>query len=873
MDFFSLIAIGLAAFAISKARDAQRKVEKLRRDLETLSRAPEKGMGPVSPEPPVPDAPGEDLAASGDHGFTFSAAPPAPITPQDHPRPPRPETVQPPRKPLITREQIKSQWMVWLGGICVGLAGIFLVKYSIERGFLGPRARIMAGLLSGVVLHVAAKWWRRKNPSGYGSIAALAAGGSITLFAALLAGLHLYHLWPPAVAFAGLTIVSVATMWLALLHGPILAILGILGAYIVPLLVNTGSHDINTALAYSLIISLSAFLLLRRIFRDWLWWGTIAGGMFWFLASLFQQRHDSWNTLYLAIFGYLMLALTDDNLRLSVKIPRREGQWFFRGKDLSFLADHRSLGLLILIGGQCLALLANPDLGRGIMLWIPLLALVLLASRHNRNLHLFPWVALLTHLAAIVAAVLDQHGGWALAPFRGIDSPALLTLLPAIALLFSGMSFWNRSQTAAPNLNASLTWFAPVLCLAAGYICRPEIHGSISWTLGVLLLGAGYGVMAGIALRRGERGVNTAWLVIAGHAAYSLATVIYFSEASLTLALSCQIVSLIRVARQFELIHIHYAVKAILTVVVIRLTLNPWLLSYPETVHWSLWTYGGSFAAVALSARLCSPRDKLRPWLEGASLHLLILFLNTELRYWLYDGRVFTAEYSFTEAAINTNLWAGMAMVYQFRGRVAAWAKKAYQIGSYLLMLMALVNFGLVFTYFNPLINQQSNIGATPVLNLLLVAYGLPVIMWGLSSRFFSEKYRNAFLGLAAFCAWFFVTLQIRHFWLTEGETLYLRFPLAHGELYTYSLVWLLMGVTTFSLGIVFLRRNLYRAGLVFLGLVIAKIFLVDMEGLGGLYRVFSFMGLGLSLLGLAYLHQRLDFKHRAEASEGTGGT
>jgi uncharacterized membrane protein len=81
------------------------------------------------------------------------------------------------------------------------------------------------------------------------------------------------------------------------------------------------------------------------------------------------------------------------------------------------------------------------------------------------------------------------------------------------------------------------------------------------------------------------------------------------------------------------------------------------------------------------------------------------------------------------------------------------------------------------------------------------------------------------------------------------------------------------MGVTTFSLGIVFLRRNLYRAGLVFLGLVIAKIFLVDMEGLGGLYRVFSFMGLGLSLLGLAYLHQRLDFKHRAEASEGTGGT
>jgi uncharacterized membrane protein len=39
---------------------------------------------------------------------------------------------------------------------------------------------------------------------------------------------------------------------------------------------------------------------------------------------------------------------------------------------------------------------------------------------------------------------------------------------------------------------------------------------------------------------------------------------------------------------------------------------------------------------------------------------------------------------------------------------------------------------------------------------------------------------------------------------------------------------------------------------------VIAKIFLIDMDDLEGLLRVASFMGLGLSLLGLAYLHQRI---------------
>lgn len=39
---------------------------------------------------------------------------------------------------------------------------------------------------------------------------------------------------------------------------------------------------------------------------------------------------------------------------------------------------------------------------------------------------------------------------------------------------------------------------------------------------------------------------------------------------------------------------------------------------------------------------------------------------------------------------------------------------------------------------------------------------------------------------------------------------------------------------------------------------VIGKIFLVDMAGLDGLWRVASFMGLGLSLLALAWLHQRV---------------
>jgi uncharacterized membrane protein len=40
------------------------------------------------------------------------------------------------------------------------------------------------------------------------------------------------------------------------------------------------------------------------------------------------------------------------------------------------------------------------------------------------------------------------------------------------------------------------------------------------------------------------------------------------------------------------------------------------------------------------------------------------------------------------------------------------------------------------------------------------------------------------------------------------------------------------------------------------IGLTVAKVFLIDASGLSGLTRVFSFLALGLSLAGLAWLNR-----------------
>ena len=86
---------------------------------------------------------------------------------------------------------------------------------------------------------------------------------------------------------------------------------------------------------------------------------------------------------------------------------------------------------------------------------------------------------------------------------------------------------------------------------------------------------------------------------------------------------------------------------------------------------------------------------------------------------------------------------------------------------------------------------------------------------------------------------------------------------MANPELLTYSGVWLVVAVVTLSNGLRTKTRHWYPVGLAMLALVIAKIFLIDMADLTGLLRVASFLGLGLALLGLSFLHQKFSVAGR----------
>ena len=105
--------------------------------------------------------------------------------------------------------------------------------------------------------------------------------------------------------------------------------------------------------------------------------------------------------------------------------------------------------------------------------------------------------------------------------------------------------------------------------------------------------------------------------------------------------------------------------------------------------------------------------------------------------------------------------------------------------------------------------------------------------------------------------------------WRTDGDRtgrIDLDQLMSNSGLYTYSVVWLLIAIVAILWGSRVFGQRCYQAGLALLALVIAKIFLVDMSDLEGLLRVASFLGLGMALLGVSYLHRRL---HGEDAAEG----
>jgi uncharacterized membrane protein len=167
--------------------------------------------------------------------------------------------------------------------------------------------------------------------------------------------------------------------------------------------------------------------------------------------------------------------------------------------------------------------------------------------------------------------------------------------------------------------------------------------------------------------------------------------------------------------------------------------------------------------------------------------------------------------------------------------------------------------FGLLLLD-NPLL-WPINVGGLFV-NRIMLAYAMPAVLMLLLSYAVAGRrpaaYVNSIAAGALVMALSYVTLEIRRIYhgplLTSGAT-------GGAEQYTYSIAWLAFGVVLLGIGISVNSQRARLASALVIALTIVKAFLIDMSTLTGVYRALSFMCLGLVLVAIGWLYQRILFR------------
>jgi uncharacterized membrane protein len=356
---------------------------------------------------------------------------------------------------------------IWAGGITLAVAGMLIVKLSIESGLLKPPIRVISGLLFGAVLIIAAEAALRFEERIRDARVrqALAGAGVASLYASILVAVNLYHLIDALTAMLGMAAVTATALFLSIRFGAPSALLGLAGGLAAPALVGSAEPNVPLLSVY-LALAVSGLCALSRNQR-WAWLGISAliGGFGWGIMLLVGGILDTPSSISLGL--YLLL--------LGVGVPA-----------LGFAGDRKNqLQLVagIVAAAQMAALVAIG--GFAVTNWALFamlsIATVWLAGRNSALVRL-PGVGLLTALLLM--------GAWTSPAVRDFS-----LVLSGFALIYGAPAIWRLWRTG------TLLEAAEIGALGLAALLLPMFHffrsdGSNDLVLGLLAAALSLGVSA-----------------------------------------------------------------------------------------------------------------------------------------------------------------------------------------------------------------------------------------------------------------------------------------------------------------------------------------------------------------------------------------
>ena len=146
---------------------------------------------------------------------------------------------RPPQRGL--EEILGGRVLAWVGGVAILLGIVFLLGIAIDRGWIDEPMRTVLGLLGSTSLLLAGVWLYERKGRTEAALAAVASALS-GLYTTLLVGTQIYDLIPAEAGLAcaglvGIVGAALAVRWKSM----VVAAIGILGALLAPVLVDSGT--------------------------------------------------------------------------------------------------------------------------------------------------------------------------------------------------------------------------------------------------------------------------------------------------------------------------------------------------------------------------------------------------------------------------------------------------------------------------------------------------------------------------------------------------------------------------------------------------------------------------------------------------------
>jgi uncharacterized membrane protein len=813
-------------------------------------------FSPRMPEPPaIPEtgslarpAVGPMAAAASEHAAAIATT-----TPSGGPPPVPPATA--PDRPVWWRWVFGGNTLVRLGVVILFFGVAFLVKYATEN-FRFPIELRLAGIATGAIVMLAIGWRLRGKRAGYAL--AMQGGGIGVLYLTVFAALRLYALMPPTVAFALLLGVVATSVILAVRQDALsLAMLAVAGGFLAPVLASTGQGSHVMLFGYYVLLNLGVLAIAwHKAWRPLNLLGfvfTFAIGALWG-ARFYRAEHFATTEPFLIAFFliYVGIALLYA-LRRSIAVKSYvDGTLVFGTPLIAFALQSRlvrdteyGLAFSALALGAFYVLLA-------VMLW----------SRRSTGLKLLVESSLALGVAfGTLAIPLALDGRWTSAAWAlegaaivwaGVRQERRVPQWAGVALqLAAGVAFAVGNESTRALLPIANSVFLGCVFLAlAGLFCARQIKRN-----GAAFFGAGR-IVAGALFFW-----SIAWWVLGGlneidrfvPGRFELAAAIAF------LAATAGAASLVRAKLDWRIALV--PAFALLPAMVVCGMAAVVEVSHPlARFGWLAWPF--AFATLAWILR--RHEDEVMPALARWS-HVVALWLGIALACW-------EAAWWIDRFVQGRGTWPFVAWALVPALALAALTKFGERMGwpftkhlDFLLraggLPMAAYLWGWVFVANVLSDGNPAPLPYVPVANpldLAMAAVIVVLIVWYLALRVRGRAARvppahaAAAIGAAAFVWANGMLLRTLHHW--AGVPYRLETMLRSTLVQTaFSVFWTVLALAAMTLATRRGLRTLWFVGAALLGVVVLKLFVVDLSRVGGIERIVSFIGVGVLLLAIGY--------------------